>query len=79
MMAVGMANPWRECTEDEAKAVAEEYLNQTDEVLDISLQWISYDDLDLTEDVYNSLVEKVKKYGLNDNPPTYEEFVLTDF
>ena len=35
-------------TEDEAKAVAEEYLNQTDEVLDISLQWISYDDLDLT-------------------------------
>ncbi|SFB35436.1 NitT/TauT family transport system substrate-binding protein [Acetitomaculum ruminis DSM 5522] len=66
-------------TDDEAEAVAKEYLNQKDDVLDISLQWISYDDLELTKDVYNSLVEKVKKYGLSDNPPVYEDFVLSDF
>lgn len=64
---------------DRAKEVAKEYLNQSDEVLDISLQWISYDNLDITEDTYNTLVEKVKSYGLSDNPPAYEEFVKNDF
>ena len=61
---------------DVAKNVAKEYLNQKDDVLDISLQWISYDDLEITESVYDSLVEKVKAYGLSDNPPAYEDFVL---
>ncbi|MDC7278516.1 ABC transporter substrate-binding protein [Butyrivibrio fibrisolvens] len=65
--------------ETEAKNIAKEYLNQKNDVLDISLQWISYDDLELTEDVYESLVEKVKAYGLSDNPPAYEDFVLSDF
>lgn len=61
---------------EKAKEVAKEYLNQKDDaVLDISLQWISYDDLDITEDTYDVLTEKVKEYGLSDNPPTYEEFV----
>lgn len=66
-------------SKEEAKNVAKEYLNQKDDVLDISLQWISYDELDITEEIYSSLVEKVKKYGLNDNPPTYEDFVQNDF
>lgn len=64
---------------DSAKKVAKKYLNQKDEVLDISLQWISYDDLDITEDTYDVLVEKVKKYGLSDNPPAYGDFVKNDF
>ena len=59
--------------------MAKEYLNQKDEVLDISLQWISYKDLDITKDTYDVLVEKVKKYGLSDNPPVYEDFVKSDF
>ncbi len=61
---------------EKAKEVAKEYLNQTDEVLDISLQWISYDNLDITKETYDTLVEKVKAYGLSDTPPSYEEFVL---
>ncbi len=64
---------------EKAKKVAKEYLNQKDEVLDISLQWISYKDLDITKDTYDVLVEKVKKYGLSDNPPVYEDFVKSDF
>ncbi len=60
---------------DKAKEVAKKYLNQDDDVLDISLKWISYDELDITKDTYNTLVEKVKKYGLSDNPPKYEEFI----
>lgn len=64
---------------EKAKKVAEKYLNQKEEVLDISLQWISYDDLDITEDTYAVLAEKVKKYGLSDNPPAYADFVKNDF
>lgn len=63
-------------TKEKAKEVAKEYLNQKDDaVLDISLQWISYNDLDITEETYDVLVDKVKEYGLSDNPPTYDEFV----
>ena len=62
-----------------AKETAKKYFSQSDEVLDISLQWISYNDLDITEEEYNTLAEKVKEYGLSDNPPTYSEFVKNDF
>lgn len=64
---------------EKAKEVAKKYLSQTDDVLDISLQWISYNDLDITEETYDQLVERVKKYGLSDNPPAYSDFVKTDF
>ncbi|MDE6104023.1 MAG: ABC transporter substrate-binding protein [Oscillospiraceae bacterium] len=66
-------------TKENAKELAKKYLNQTDEVLDVSLQWISYNDLDITEEIYNALVEKVREYGLSDDPPTYSEFVKNDF
>ena len=62
-----------------AKETAKKYFSQSDEVLDISLQWISYNDLDITEEEYNTLAEKVKGYGLSDNPPSYSDFVKTDF
>lgn len=62
-----------------AKATAKKYFKQSDDVLDISLQWISYNNLDITEETYNALAEKVKAYGLSDNPPTYSEFVKNDY
>lgn len=62
-----------------AKATAKKYFSQSDEVLDTSLQWISYDNLEITEDTYNILAEKVKEYGLSDNPPSYSEFVKSDW
>ena len=55
------------------------YLNQKEDVLDISLKWIFYDDLTITEEQYNELAEKVKSYGLSDNPPAYADFVKNDF
>lgn len=64
---------------EKAKEVAKKYLSQTDDVLDISLHWISYNDLDITEETYDQLVERVKEYGLSDNPPAYSDFVKTDF
>lgn len=62
-------------TKEQEMEIGRKYLNQEDGVLDISLQWISYDDLDVTEEIYSSLVERVKKYGLSENPPAYEDFV----
>lgn len=64
---------------ERAKEIAKKYLNQTDEVLDISLQWISYSNLEITEEEYSLLVEKVKAYGLSETPPSYEDFVKIDF
>lgn len=60
---------------DKAKEVAKKYLKQSDEVLAISLQWIKYNDLEITKETYEVLADKVKDYGLSDNPPSYEDFV----
>ena len=62
-------------TKEKEIEIGRGYLNQEDSVLDISLQWISYDDLDITEEIYSSLVDRVKKYGLSEDPPAFEDFV----
>lgn len=61
-------------TED-AERIAKEYLGQEKEILDISLKWISFDNLDITKETYNTLTDKIKKYGLSDNPPSFEDFI----
>ncbi|MCR5692092.1 MAG: ABC transporter substrate-binding protein [Eubacterium sp.] len=63
----------------EAKKVAKKYLNQSDEVIDISLDWISFDNLEITEEMYKDLVEKVEESGLLEDAPSYQEFVKNKF
>ena len=58
-----------------AKEVAEKYLGQDEKTLDVSLEWIHYDDLDISLDDYEALSDKVKEYGINDNPPSYNDFI----
>lgn len=60
---------------DTSKEIASKYLGQTDDVLEVSLEWIKYDDLTINQDDYSQLCDKVISYGILDNPPTYEEFV----
>ncbi|MDE6424902.1 MAG: ABC transporter substrate-binding protein [Ruminococcus sp.] len=60
---------------EKSKETAKKYLNQDDDVLDISLQWISYDNLDITKESYDALAEKAIEYNLSENPPAYEDFV----
>ncbi|MDE6789285.1 MAG: ABC transporter substrate-binding protein [Ruminococcus sp.] len=66
-------------TKEQAMETATKYLNQDEDVLELSLQWISYDDLEITEENYSTLTEKVKAYGLSENPPSYADFVKNDF
>ncbi len=58
-----------------AKRIADKYLGQDESTLDESLQWIKYDDLELTEADYEILCEKVVSYNINENPPAYKDFV----
>ncbi|KIR02580.1 NLPA lipoprotein [Lachnospiraceae bacterium TWA4] len=58
-------------------AIAEKYLGQETKTLEQSLAWISYKNLELTQEEYNVLCDKVKAYGINENPPTYEKFVYS--
>ena len=67
-----------ELTKEKAKETAKKYLSQSDEVLDMSLEWISYDDLEITEEAYDALVEKFKSYGLSEEPPAYSDCVKND-
>lgn len=66
-------------TKEQAMETAAKYLNQERDVLELSLQWISYDDLEITEENYSTLTEKVRTYGLSENPPSYADFVKNDF
>ena len=61
----------------EAKRIAAQYLGQDETTLETSLEWIRYDDLTLTEEAYDALVEKVLADNIMENPPSYEDFVYT--
>jgi NitT/TauT family transport system substrate-binding protein len=61
---------------DRVFELTKKYLNISKEVYDISLQWIDFDNLTISEAYYNDLIEQVKAAGLSENPPTYAEFVL---
>lgn len=61
----------------EAIRIAKKYLGQDAKTLKTSLKWISYDDLEITKDAYQELVDEVEKNQMIDNPPTYKDFVYT--
>ncbi len=63
-------------TNGNQQAVASAYLGQDDDILKTSLQWISYNDLTVTEDIYNDLTKKMVEFGLTDTTPSYDEFVF---
>ena len=62
-------------TEDTANNVAKKYLTVEDNVIDLSLQWISFKDLVITRESYDLLLEKMKNYAISDTTPSYEDFV----
>lgn len=62
-------------TEDECKTIAKEYLGQNANITELSLEWITFDDLDVTESAYKTLTDKIMEFGLSTAPPDYSSFV----
>lgn len=63
----------------EVHKTAAKYMKVDKEVLDLSLKWISYDDLRLNEKEYEELRQLLIEMNLSENPPKYEEFVDNSF
>lgn len=55
--------------------IAKKYLNVDDKVLDLSLKWISYDDLTITRNAYEDLTKKLIEFDISKNPPAFDDFV----
>lgn len=60
---------------DDATLAAEKYLTVDADTLALSLQWIQFDKLEITQQAYGDLTDKMVKFGLSENPPKYEDFV----
>ncbi|MEK4423729.1 ABC transporter substrate-binding protein [Solibacillus sp. FSL K6-1523] len=65
--------------DDHTHEVVGNYLTVDKEVLDLSLEWISYDHLKIEEESYTILRDALTTMGLSENPPTYEEFIDASF
>ena len=65
--------------DDHTHDVVGEYLTVEEDVLDLSLQWISYDNLKIEEGSYAVLRDALLEMELSENPPTYEDFVDSSF
>lgn len=63
--------------QEEALRIAQEYLGQDETTLETSLEWISYQDLSISEEAYDALYKKVIQDQVMDNQPSYEEFIYT--
>lgn len=61
----------------EALRVAETYLGQDEATLETSLDWISYQDLTISREAYDTLYQKIVEDQIMENPPSYEDFVYT--
>ena len=57
--------------------VVGQFMNVEQNVLDLSLQWISYDNLAIEEEAYAILRDALIEMKLSENPPSYEDFVDT--
>jgi NitT/TauT family transport system substrate-binding protein len=68
-----------ESKDSEVLGIAAKYLKVEPDVLNLSLQWVSYDHLKLEEKDYNDLSQYLVEMGLLKNPPKYSEFVDNSF
>ena len=66
-----------ELKNDRTHEVSSQFMSVEKDVMDLSFQWISYDDLKIHEQPYEELIENIKEMDLFEDPPTYDEFVNT--
>lgn len=61
--------------DDQTYEMSAKYMKVEEKVLDLSFEWIVYDDLKIHEENYEELTNSLVEMGLMENPPSYEEFV----
>lgn len=59
----------------ETEKIAKEYLKLHQSVYDLSMKWISFDDLRITKEAYDDLTKRLIEFEISNKPPTYEEFI----
>src|SRR5690625_5208705 len=64
---------------DDLYEALQAYMDVDDDVLDISLQWITYNNLLIELDEYEKLSDRVIELGLMEKPPVYNDFVVRSF
>lgn len=60
---------------EKVQEISKNYMNVEQNVLDLSMEWISYNDLKIYEKDYTDLTKYLVEMGLSENPPSYEDFV----
>lgn len=68
-----------EAKDSEIGEITSKYLKVEQNVLDLSLKWISYENLKLSEKDYNELSDYLLEMGLSKNPPKFSQFVDNTF
>ncbi|MCL2154109.1 MAG: ABC transporter substrate-binding protein [Leptospirales bacterium] len=61
---------------EDAFRVAKNYFTMDDKTLKLSLDWISYDRLAVSRDIYDVLTEKMIRFKLTSSPPRYEDIIM---
>ncbi|RSD25896.1 ABC transporter substrate-binding protein [Mesobacillus subterraneus] len=69
------AGEMAELKDEHTHEMSSKYMKVEKNVLDLSFQWISYDDLKIKEEEFEELRESLKEMGLMENPPSFSEFV----
>lgn len=60
----------------DALEIGEKYLSVDREVLEVSMKWISFSNLEITENAYEGLCSRLKESDIMSNAPSYTQFVL---
>jgi len=64
-----------ELKDNHTHEVSSKFMKVEKDVMELSFQWISYDDLKIQEQPYKELVANIMEMNLFESPPSYEEFV----
>lgn len=61
--------------DEQTHEISSKYMKVDKQVMELSFEWIYYDDLRIHEEDYEELTKNLIEMGLQKNPPTYDEFV----
>lgn len=64
-----------ELKDETTHELSSKYMKVDKDVMDLSFQWIVYDELRINEEDYKELTSNLVEMGLQEKPPSFEDFV----